>query len=236
MNSLQTTTIDNVSCVKSHYGVYLRTKWTDATFHFCCLGRYGNAFSDYLDGLDAEFSFIDIGANQGLYSLIAARNPHCTGVIAFEPVASSFEYLLDNLRINQAHAKVQAINAAVSDTAGMAEIAIKPGHSGAASLRSTKPVWLSSAETIKTVNVEQLNSVFAGAINCVIKIDVEGHELTVIQELMHSGVLARSDAIYYEVNEDWVEVEHIQKLLKSCGFSHFQPIGAGAHYDILATK
>ncbi|MEX2333730.1 MAG: FkbM family methyltransferase [Pseudohongiella sp.] len=236
MESLQAITIDNISCVKSYYGVYLRTKWTDATFHFCCLGRYGDTLSDYLDGLETDFTFIDIGANQGLYSLIAARNPRCRDVIAFEPVASSYEYLQDNLRINRVNGKVRTVNAAVSDVAGDTEIAIKPGHSGAASLRSTKAVWFSRPETIKTVDAEQLQAIFASARNCVIKVDVEGYELTVIRELLKSGVLSQCEAIYYEVDEDWVNTDQVKQILISCGFTHFDVIGTGGHYDILATR
>jgi len=236
MESLQTITIDNISCIKSYYGVYLRTKWTDATFLFCCLGRYGDRFSDYLDSLETDFTFIDIGANQGLYTLIAARNPRCQDVIAFEPVADSYEYLQDNLRINRAGNKVRTVNAAVSDVTGNTEIAVKPGHSGAASLRSTKAAWFTRTETIKTVNAEQLQTTLAGTTNCIIKIDVEGHELTVIRELLNAGVLSRSAAVYYEIDEDWVNTEQIQQLLMSCGFTHFESIGTGTHYDVLAVR
>ena len=72
--------------VTSRYGVRMRANWKDRTFRYCHYATYGRALSDYLAAQDHAFSFIDIGANQGLYSLLAAQNPYCKAVVAFEPV------------------------------------------------------------------------------------------------------------------------------------------------------
>lgn len=229
--------IDGVRCIKSRYGVYLRTRWTDATFHFCMLGIYGNAFSDYLDNLSSDFSFIDIGANQGLYSLIAARNPACKLVHSFEPVADNYQYLLDNLKVNHALQKSTAINAAIASTAGQVGIALKRGHSGGASLRAGQNTKANQLETITTINAAQLAQYLVNANNCVIKIDVEGFEATVIDELVKSAVMARTTALFYEIDERWTEPKLIREKLEACGFNHFKQFGMGKkHYDVLATR
>jgi len=58
--------------VKSFYGPLMFENWRDVTFRFCIRGSYGTVFSDYLKNYTKPFCFIDIGANQGLYSLIGA--------------------------------------------------------------------------------------------------------------------------------------------------------------------
>lgn len=231
----ETTIINGIRCVKSRYGVYLRTRWTDATFHFCVLGRYGHVLSDLLDQQNTNFSFIDIGANQGLYSLIAARNPACRHVYAFEPVTATYAYLLDNVMINQAK-KIAPINAAISDTQGSAQIAVQIGHSGAATLRSSSPLKLSSSTTITTLNAAGLSSLLANADQCIIKIDVEGFETTVIEQLAEAGILARTHTVFYEINEKWTDPVAIEQRLSAAGFNSFVSSGKDTHYDVMARR
>ena len=75
--------------VKSFYGPLMFENWRDVTFRFCIRGSYGTVFSDYLKNYTKPFCFIDIGANQGLYSLIAGNNENCLKVFAFEPVPTT---------------------------------------------------------------------------------------------------------------------------------------------------
>lgn len=231
----ETTIINGIRCVKSRYGVFLRTRWTDATFHFCVFGRYGHTLSDLLDSVTEAFTFIDIGANQGLYSLIAARNPACRQVYAFEPVPATYAYLLDNVLINQA-ATVIPINAAIADTEGSTQIAVQVGHSGAATLRTSAQLKLSTGNTITTVNATGLSSLLAQARQCIIKIDVEGFEATVIDQLAVAGILARTQTVFYEVNEKWTDPVELEQRLSAAGFNSFVRSGKESHYDVMARR
>lgn len=232
---IETTAINGIRCVKSQYGVYLRSRWTDATFHFCVFGRYGHVLSDLLDNHLTNFTFIDIGANQGLYSLIAARNPACRKAYAFEPVASTYDYLLDNISINQAQ-KIVPVNAAISDSEGTAQIAVQTGHSGAATMRTSAPLKISASNTINTLSAHNLESLLADADQCIIKIDVEGFETTVIEQLEKAGILARTRVLFYEVNEKWTDPIDIEKRLAALGFTGFTRSGRATHYDVLASR
>ena len=93
--------------VTSRYGVRMRANWQDRTFQYCRYATSGHVLSDYLAAQDAPFAFVDIGANQGLYSLLAAQNPHCAAAIAFEPVAATFALLQDNIALNDAKARIR---------------------------------------------------------------------------------------------------------------------------------
>jgi len=232
---IERATIGGIRCVKSRYGVYLKNRWTDATFHFCVFGRYGTVLSDILNNMQADFTFIDIGANQGLYSLIAARHPACQKVYAFEPVANTYQYLLDNVLINQAH-RIVPVNAAISDKEGTGKIAVQRGHSGAATLREFNPLLVSRTDTIRTIDGAGLVQLLAEADNCIIKIDVEGFESTVLDQLEKAGVLERTQTLFYEIDEKWTDPAEIESRLRLLGFKGFVRSGSQQHYDVTATR
>ncbi len=228
--------VDGQRFIRSKYGVYLKTRWTDATFHFCLLGIYGKGLSEYLGSRQQPFSFIDIGANQGLYSLLAAGNSFCQQVFAFEPVSENYQYLTNNLRINDAGSKTLAFKAAIADHHGPYQIALKRGHSGAASMRHQQPTKSQRYETIQGINAADLHNIFRFIEDAIIKIDVEGFEKTVIDELVKSGVLTRTQAVFYEVDERWSQPQLIRQQLAELGFKNFRKFGSGYHYDVLATR
>jgi FkbM family methyltransferase len=132
--------------------------------------------------LKASDTFYDIGANIGLFTLLASEK--CKNVIAFEPTGDTFRLLSENIALNFSPENVQLINAAASDTNGTQDIYV---------LTNGKDAWNSMAvkpeegeyriDQIKTVNVDQM--VESGSIPppTVIKIDVEGWELHVLRGL-----------------------------------------------------
>lgn len=217
--------------VTSRYGVRMRANWQDRTFRYCYHATYGRALSDYLAAQDRTFIFVDIGANQGLYSLLAARNPHCERVIAFEPVAATFALLGDNIALNNLGGVVRPVHAAVSLKSGTARIATDHAHSGTASLRAAAP---EAGEDIRILGIAGVDTLLEGTAPLIVKIDVEGHEETVIEALMASAHRARIAAIFYEVDERWVDAPAIEARLGAAGFARFTRFGIGRHYDILA--
>jgi hypothetical protein len=50
-------------------------------------------------------TFIDVGANTGLYSLIAAAVSEDVNVVAFEPLPQIYAKLVENIRLNEAFAR-----------------------------------------------------------------------------------------------------------------------------------
>jgi FkbM family methyltransferase len=95
-----------------------------------------------LDGYEPETSrtlrslferaatFIDLGANCGLYSILGPLwNPNLQ-VVSFEPVPEIFERLTRNVRLNQLEGRVRCENAALSSQSGRAVLFL-PAHQGA---------------------------------------------------------------------------------------------------------
>ena len=223
-------------CVRSRYGVLMRANWQDATFNMCYAGSYGTALAVLIAQYKDNFLFLDIGANQGLYSLLAARNPNCRQAYAFEPVSQTFNLLRDNIALNGFQAQITPVQAAVSDTAGSATITLRAAHSGAASLQNTSLVRGGAAETIRTINISDLDALLHPEGSILVKIDVEGHEAVVIDQLMKSQHRQRIAAIFYEVDENWHEPAALEAALRHEGFSRFVRYGEGSHYDVLASR
>lgn len=222
--------------VTSRYGVRMRANWQDRTFQYCRYATYGHVLSDYLAVQDAPFVFVDIGANQGLYSLLAAQNPHCTAAIAFEPVAATFALLQDNIALNDAKARIRPVHAAVSLHSGVATIATNSAHSGTASLRDAGAAAGPRAEDISILGITGVDTLLPTDLPLIVKIDVEGHEETVVEALAASAHRDRLSAIFYEIDERWTDAAAIETRLRGIGFTRFDHFGIGRHYDVLARR
>lgn len=225
--------------VVSSYGVLMSKNWLDATFRFCITGAYGNFFFNYLEKQTELFVFLDIGANQGLYTLIANKNPNCTKVIAFEPVSSTFSLLEQNIRINDAVEKCFTVKKGLGEQANSLTIRIPKNHSGAATISahlndaSTKCL----EETIEIVSSDYLNELeISETENIIVKIDVEAQEESVLKALAESLIFEKIQALFYEINEVWVDPKKLEDFLIGRGFKYFQKIGSGKHYDVFASR
>ncbi len=221
---------------RTAYGVTMQANWADATFQYCSMGDYGQFLFDKLREKQPPFSFVDIGANQGLYSLIAAKNPSCRNVVSFEPVSGTYDLLLRNVALNVGHEKVQCHQKAISDTRGEVTITLSNNHSGGATMRTVELHPEQQLETIQCINDADVAKLIPADLPIIVKIDVEGHEKPVISQLIKLPQAARIEKIFYEVDEDWVDPLELQDLLKSIGIAKFEKIGDGRHYDIWACR
>jgi FkbM family methyltransferase len=132
--------------------------------------------------LKADDVFYDIGANIGLFTLLAAER--CRHVIAFEPTSDTFELLTENVELNNRPSNITLLNAAASDEDGEQDIYVLINGKDAWNSMAVKPEEGEyRVDKIKTVSVDGL--VETGQIPAprVIKIDVEGWELHVLHGL-----------------------------------------------------
>jgi FkbM family methyltransferase len=222
--------------VRSAYGVLMVPNWQDTTFRYCIFGTYGRDLADLLMGEREDFVFVDIGANQGLYSLIAAQNPRCRKVIAFEPVPTTHARLAANVALNGGAARTALHLLAIADSAGEVTINVSADHTGTASLAGRGTGAASGGVTIETIDAPLLDPLLAGDLPMFVKIDVEGLEAVVIAELAKTQSFARVQAIFYEVDDRWASAGEIETLLRAAGFTRFAKYGRGHHYDVLASR
>lgn len=146
-----------------------------ASVRSCWLGLYETQKTkEILDLLKNGDVFLDIGAQAGYHTLLASRVVGSAGAVyAFEPLPRNLEYLRQHLQLNAA-SNVNVIAAAVSDRDG--EVAFDPGPSYVAG-------HIAEGGSLR-VECVSLDSMYrAGRLPAprVIKIDVEGAELRVLE-------------------------------------------------------
>ena len=93
-----------------------------------------------------------------------------------------------------------------------------------------------TTETIETIASADLEVLLADSDALLVKIDVEGHELTVLNQLMACEAAKKIEGVFYEVDTRWSDAASIKELLSIGGFSKFEKIGNGRHFDVMAYR
>lgn len=224
--------------VTSKYGIRLVKNFKDATFRFCFFGNYGFFYSRELSSIKEDFIFLDIGSNQGLYTILAATNNNCLSVHSFEPVDSTFGLCVENVRLNNVIKNCNLWNVGIGDgNLEVSEISFSEDHSGLSTMRDNEKN-VDTTKKIIIVGHKFLNSIDNfGSFPVHIKVDVEGLEEQVISQVLQTDFSKNIKSIFFEMDERWINPESIYELMGRHGFKSFTKVGKSAvHYDVLATK
>lgn len=196
---------------------------------------------------------VNVGANVGLYALMAAKLVGSTGhVFAFEPSSSTFCLLKKNISLNKVK-NLTATLLALSDEKG--RLVLKAdrsnpdadGHRYVEKLNeSTRDNHLDEVVDADTMDnfVQQNPLNFRSGIDLLI-IDVEGAELSVLRGALSALVASRKLVILLECTKNQLEVKGIleklgfsfavwsmkEKALKECDF-----LSACAKGDVIAIR
>jgi FkbM family methyltransferase len=137
--------------------------------------------------------FVDVGANVGTYSVLAAKVSGAR-VIAFEPIPSAADALRDNVALNAIGSLVEVRRACAGASRGAVQMT-----TGEDTTNHVVETPGDLAGTM-TVPVEPLDEVLRGLAPLLIKLDVEGYELAVFRGA--SSVLASPElrAVLLEIN------------------------------------
>lgn len=217
--------------VQSVYGPYLRDTPGDRTFELCVTG-YGSLISNVIEQRSSPFIFIDIGANCGIFSLLAARHPLCASVIAIEPVPATFEALAANINFNRA-TTARAVRALVSHRSGeILRLSYNPRHSGMSAIADGPNEDTVAAPVLDASGLSDL--VGNPDRPVLVKIDVEGSEADALDVLNSTSFFPAVIDIVVEISERTGGIEHvrdIKKYLQELGFEEIRREGADEHYD-----
>jgi FkbM family methyltransferase len=145
--------------------------------------NFGAYEPNELDGifsmLSTNSTILDIGANCGFYSLQFAKHYPNSQIYAFEPIPATFQYLQQNLALNNI-TNVTAYNVGLSSQAGTFPVYFYKGGTGNSSLQN-----LSGHKEVELVECQfrQLNSYIDEIPEPIdfIKCDVEGAESLVLE-------------------------------------------------------
>lgn len=139
-----------------------------------------------LDVLRPGDVFVDVGANVGVYSLLAATVPR-VHVWSFEPSSFAFSRALENVKLNNLESRVRVVKAAVGSQSGVAMLTrgmdtvnhiVEKGDVG-------------DVEEVDVVVLDEFLNRHVRSVVGIVKVDVEGRELDV---LMGARELLRSTA------------------------------------------
>ena len=123
-----------------------------------------------------EGAFVDVGANTGLYSLLAATLAPSKDIISFEPHPDIAAALLNNLAVNHLQDRVVVHQIALSDSAGILNLYMPDqGHGLIETSASLERNFQLAASSIQ-VPVKRLDDLELSGLVAVIKVDIEGHE------------------------------------------------------------
>jgi FkbM family methyltransferase len=162
--------------------------------------------------------FVDVGANAGSYSVLAAGVAG-SRVLALEPVPGTFARLVANLELNGLTERVRALNVA----AGSAEGALAFTSGSDVTNHALHPSEADSGSIV--VPVSRIDDVLAGEVPELVKVDVEGYEYAVIDGGPFCFSSAGANSVLVELNGSgerygWRDAQ-VAELLFAAGYSTY---------------
>jgi FkbM family methyltransferase len=215
---------NGLSSIQKHQNIKIKLNindWIQQNIFF--LGSYEEAELKVLaNHLKPDNVFIDIGANFGLYSLIASQYISEEGsIFCFEPFPENYKSLCTNLSLNHL-TRVTAENKAVGSEMGELKLYnnSKENNLGMVSSKKTKD---SDVVTVTKVSLDDYLQTKSLEKITFIKIDVEGFEYEVLQGMKKT--LQRYDPIILiEVLDSKSEndlINNPHELLCELGYKRF---------------
>lgn len=138
--------------------------------------------------------FIDVGANVGSYTILACAARGARGY-CFEPISTTYQKLLENIKINNLSNRVKSYNIGISDKTGELFFTYNENTTNHVIGRGE-----SNSNAMK-VKVSTLDEVLTGESSTVLKIDVEGFEARVINGAIHTLENPSLHSVIIEINE-----------------------------------
>jgi FkbM family methyltransferase len=184
--------------VLNRFLMYLEADDMSVTPHLIANGCWEKNISDvFIQHLKPGLTVVDVGANYGYYTLLAASVVGWDGqsaspgrVYAFEPNRKTFDILVKNIQVNWLGGIVQAHQLAVADSSKQFELHIPVHFQGSSSvLKPIRQPDCTYPEECSIVRAVRLDDVIQNKVD-LMKIDAEGSEPLVFEGM--SGILERS--------------------------------------------
>lgn len=172
-----------------------------------------------------KWSVLDIGMNMGVASLYFAQNPNITTIYSYEPFTPTYNLGMKNLELNLDLAKkIIPYNYGLSDKYSVLELPYDIEISGCCSSIPEKQNKFigknkSTMERIRTVSAaDELKRILnTDKNNIMLKIDCEGAEREIINDLYKNKLLSSVHAIAMEYHDGIYKP--LIEMIKESGFS-----------------
>ena len=163
------------------------------------------------------FSFVDIGANVGAYSLfVAALAGPGARILAVEPQPDIFARLTTNIGFNS-FGSIMAVDCAVADKAGELTLFLDPRNKGESSVRLLRSSAATAVKVPAVTLLQLLNDKGYTHVNAM-KLDVEGAEDLILEPFLRTAPTSLwPKLIVIEDSANRWQVDLCALLLK-CGY------------------
>lgn len=174
--------------------------------------------------LSKKDSFIDLGANEGFFSVIASKIVGKEGnIYSIEPQSRLQNIILKNLELNNIK-NTKLFQVAISDKEETTNLYLSPDiNTGSSGLYNSQKYKIKT-ESIKTTTLKNFFSENKLVKIKLLKIDVEGYEYEAIlsskslfeNQIIENIALELHDKVLVKRGKD---ILHITKFLEGCGYS-----------------
>lgn len=146
------------------------------------LRKEGDMIDDFSASIESDDVVWDVGANLGVFSLLAADRAVDGHVVAFEPFRPTAERLEENVELSEPDAPVDVVDVALWHEAGETELGIDRDELGTQT-PTLNPRPCQDVITVSQVVGDELVDEGKRPAPDVLKVDVEGAELPVLDGL-----------------------------------------------------
>ena len=151
---------------------------------------------------------LDLGANIGYFSLLVANNSPSVKVISFEPVASLFQNMNDNISLNNIK-NILTVNAAVGEITEEKELFVSaPDNLGMSSFHQPEN-HSGKKERVKVVAIDDWVKTSGLSKIDIIKLDIEGSELGALKG-MKEVLQKQKPILIVEVNPETLSMFNLK--------------------------
>ena len=194
----------------------LRGQPGEATFIFSIIEKGDDFVSRTIRAYPPNTTFIDIGANIGVYAIQAAKAFDCGHIFAVEPNPLAFRYLVENARANGVDNITLCCAAVYSKGQTTILLRFEPSHLGGASICESR----SKAIEVLTIDRQWFSNLGPLLGPCLVKVDVEGAEQIVLQELLASDLASQIQGLLVEFNHEisGPALAQVAGLVETVGF------------------
>ena len=224
-----------ISYVRSFYGPIMKSNPCDKTNIYAISGEYGDVISNHIKSLPKNCAFIDVGANYGVYSLLAAQLLTNGRVISFEPNPQIYSHFISAIYKNNL-TNIIPFHCAVGEEDCLLNLGFNASHSGVSCLSKEVKEGGFTVPVFNIASWKILEDTLTSHSDIHIKIDVEGYEKAIIDVLLQSSWFNAVKSIIIEIDNDNLksfnsDAKSLYKALEGQGFNATIGLDEDKHYD-----